>query len=53
LISASRYQDHAALPSALVRSSCAPKRPPHPAPHVRDDRETPLLVGAGRAEKCP
>jgi hypothetical protein len=43
LISASRYQDHAALPSALVRSSSAPRRPSHPAPHVRDDRETPLL----------
>jgi hypothetical protein len=22
---------------------CAPKRPPHPAPNVRDDRETPLV----------
>ena len=26
-------------------SSKAPKRPPHPAPNVRDDRETPLLSG--------
>jgi hypothetical protein len=24
------------------------KRPSHPAPNVRDDRETPLIVGAGR-----
>src|SRR6201991_2811079 len=24
-------------------SSCAPKRPSHPAPNVRDDRETPLI----------
>jgi len=22
-------------------------RPPHPAPNVRDDRETPLLIGHG------
>ena len=27
----------------------APKRPPHPAPNVRDDRDTPLLARAGRA----
>ena len=26
-------------------SSKAPKRPPHPAPNVRDDRETPLMNG--------
>ena len=43
LTSASRCQDHTTSPSA---SSCArlapPKRPPHPAPNVRDDRETPL-----------
>jgi len=36
-----------------VRSSGADKRPSHPAPHVRDDRETPLIKGAGRAENCP
>ena len=29
-------------------SSAAPKRPPHPAPYVRDDRETPLR-GRGTA----
>jgi hypothetical protein len=32
-----------------VRLGCArlapPKRPPHPAPNVRDDRETPLMWG--------
>ena len=42
LISASRYQDHTALPSAPVRSSRASPRPSHPAPNVRDDRDTPL-----------
>ena len=26
-------------------SSKAPPRPPHPAPYVRDDRETPLCLG--------
>ena len=28
------------------------KRPPHPAPNVRDDRDTPLMVGTGWAELC-
>jgi len=28
-----------------AHSSHAPARPPHPAPYVRDDRETPLLPG--------
>jgi hypothetical protein len=27
-----------------------PKRPPHPAPNVRDDRETPLFEGRGTGE---
>jgi hypothetical protein len=27
-------------------------RPSHPAPNVRDDRDTPLMVGTGCAEKC-
>src|SRR5437016_5568580 len=31
----------------------SPKRPPHPAPNVRDDRETPLLIEAGRPESVP
>src|SRR6202034_3445833 len=35
------------------RSSFESKaRPPHPAPNVRDDRETPLLVGTGCAENA-
>ena len=28
------------------------KRPSHPAPNVRDDRDTPLLTGAGCAKTC-
>jgi hypothetical protein len=44
LIPASRNQDHTASPSALRRARPAHRmRPPHSAPHVRDDRETPLL----------
>jgi len=34
------------------RSSRAHQRPPHPAPNVRDDREAPLLVRTGCAERC-
>jgi hypothetical protein len=38
-----------------VRSGCVRlshhKRPPHPAPNVRDDRETPLLKGHGIANR--
>jgi hypothetical protein len=38
-----------------VRVSAArlapPKRPPHPAPNVRDDRDTPLLWGRDGAEE--
>jgi hypothetical protein len=49
LISASGYQDHTTSPSAAMSfvSSTLP-RPSHPAPNVRDDRETPL-IGHGRA----
>ena len=40
----------------MIRSRCDPTRPPHPAPNVRDDRETPLL-GGGTGENvkviCP
>ena len=43
LTPASGRRDHTTSPSALARSSCAPLRPPHPAPYVRDDREPPLL----------
>ena len=32
----------------LPRSSHTPARPSHPAPNVRDDREAPLFVRAGR-----
>jgi hypothetical protein len=39
-----------------VRPSCVrlahDKRPSHPAPNVRDDREAPLLEGAGRPNQC-
>jgi hypothetical protein len=28
----------------------AVRRPPHPAPNVRDDRETPLVIGHGMRE---
>ena len=51
LISASGYQDHTTSPSAF-RSlvSRYQKRPPHPAPNVRDDRDTPLFSGAGWRE---
>jgi hypothetical protein len=38
-----------------VRNSAArlasPKRPPHPVPNVRDDRDTPLLWGRDGAEE--
>ncbi len=29
------------------KARCDPTRPPHPAPHVRDDREAPLMAGTG------
>ena len=43
LASASRCQDHTTSPSArnIIRLLISP-RPPHPAPNVRDDRETSL-----------
>jgi hypothetical protein len=57
LMPASRHQDHTASPSASYHSSKIHQRPSHPAPNVRDDRETPLLSGAGRpklvAVICP
>jgi hypothetical protein len=52
LISASGYQAHTTSPSAsapLVLT--AQRRPPHPAPNARDDRETPLRRG-GMAQAC-
>src|ERR1700733_16169420 len=54
LMPASRHQDHTTWPSAsraFVFSR--PKRPPPPAPNVRDDRETPLLIGHGMGRILP
>jgi hypothetical protein len=46
LISASGYQDHTTSPSATGRLRLVRRpRPSHPAPNVRDDRETPLFIG--------
>ena len=36
-------QDHTISPSAICCSSDNTPRPSHPAPNVRDDRDTPLL----------
>jgi hypothetical protein len=48
LISASGYQDHTTSPSATGRLRLVRRpRPSHPAPNVRDDRETPLFIGYG------
>ena len=44
LTPASGRQDHTTSPSATsVARLAPPPRPPHPAPNVRDDRDTPLL----------
>jgi len=46
LTPASGRQDHTTSPSAGQRSRQQRRlRPSHPAPYVRDDRETPLLWG--------
>ena len=51
---ASRHQDHTTWPSASRAFVVSrPKRPPPPAPNVRDDRETPLLIGCGMAAILP
>src|SRR5215475_7009571 len=50
LIPASGDQDHATSPSAPAHSSHAPRRPSHPAPNVRDDREAPLWRVRDEAE---
>jgi hypothetical protein len=53
LMPASRHQDHTTSPSDLLafvwrnKPSIASRKP-----NVRDDRETPLLSGTGRAERC-
>src|SRR5579871_2685005 len=45
LTSASRCQDHTTPPSASAALVCRDqRRPSHPAPNVRDDREAPLLI---------
>jgi hypothetical protein len=50
LIPASGDQDHTISPHALAALVLrCPKRPSHPAPNVRDDRDTPLFSGARRA----
>jgi hypothetical protein len=44
LTPASRRQDHTTSPSAFAPFVFKhQKRPPHPAPYVRDDRDTPLM----------
>ena len=53
LTPASRRQDHAASSSADKRiRRLRHLRPSPPASNVRDDRETPLLMGAGCAATC-
>ena len=54
LISASGYQDHTTSPSASNALRLAHRRrPPHPAPNVRDDRDTPLVNGRGTRGDVP
>jgi hypothetical protein len=43
-------QDHTPSPSASRHSSDDVKRPSHPAPYTRDDREAPLLSSTGWRE---
>jgi hypothetical protein len=53
LTPASGRQDHTTSPSASSAARLAsPKRPPHPAPNVRDDAYAPL-IGTGCAQRCP
>jgi len=48
LIPASGYQNATTSPSAVMSFvGWHASRPSHPAPNVRDDRETPLLIGHG------
>src|SRR3979409_2526244 len=49
LTPASGCQDHTTSPSASAPFVSVPPRPPHPAPYVRDDRETPLCGGGTAA----
>jgi hypothetical protein len=50
-VGASGPHDFAVRVSAARLAS--PKRPSHPAPNVRDDRDTPLLWGAGQHRSIP
>ena len=50
LISASGDRDRTISPSASHHSSVDARRPSHPAPTPRDDREAPLFVGRGTGE---
>src|SRR5436190_21385820 len=47
-VGASGPHDFTVRPSAVRLQHC--RRPPHPAPNVRDDREAPLFVSTGRRE---
>jgi hypothetical protein len=40
-------------PATRLKAHATSSRPPHPALHVRDDRDTPLLVEAGCAREPP
>ena len=54
LMPASRHQDHTTSPSASNALRPAHRqRPPHPAPNVRDDRDTPLVKGRETGEEVP
>ena len=48
LMSASGHQAHTTSPSASPARLSRQKRPSHPRPTFRDDRDTPLLGGRGR-----
>jgi len=47
-VGASGPHDFTVRPSAVRQQHC--RRPPHPAPNVRDDREAPLFVSTGPRE---
>ena len=52
LMPASRHQNHTTSPSAPCAARlAASSRPPHPAPDVRDDRDTPLMWDR-MSERC-
>jgi hypothetical protein len=48
--SARRLIAHKPKPALRSRSRPTLPRPSHPAPNVRDDRDTPLLTRAGQPE---